>query len=312
MPRRSTYVALTVATLLVSIPRQAGAFSAISGFGYHAEHRRITRLALQSEGFGPATFREIVGGGLRFGAVAAADKPWRGLSGVKAAHCDGGDHLATPGYPQTAASAQANLLACRAFIWANFDASVAAAAPLAAPDAPRNVYALDCRFNGRTEVSAKCAVLGAFGLALHAAQDFYAHTNWTDANPGPATGDGPPGLGGDGPAPFLFARDAPPPPGLISGCFEGYPEGWRCEGRVRHRDLNKDTGAYDATTATFGDGLTPRGRQVGNFRRAASAAVADSQARWRQMERQIYAIYGAEAGDLILCRLKSDRPADCR
>ena len=38
---------------------------------------------------------------------------------------------------------------------------------------------VSCTYNGKPG-RAKCNVLENLGLAFHAAQDFYAHTNWVD------------------------------------------------------------------------------------------------------------------------------------
>jgi hypothetical protein len=37
---------------------------------------------------------------------------------------------------------------------------------------------MDCRFPGDNR--AKCQAIEGFGRALHGAQDFYSHSNWTD------------------------------------------------------------------------------------------------------------------------------------
>ena len=184
---------------------------------------------------------------VQFGAVGAPDNPVRGLMSDMAAHCDGADHLATPGYPQSAADARGRLEACRTFIVRNLDAAVESAGRLVTADGA--VAAVDaamspaCVFNGRPG-RAKCEVLDHFGQALHASQDFYSHSNWVDvAAPGASDRRNPPGLNHRGPAPWLRPDGATPfPVGLITGCYEGYPEALYCRGRVRHAVLNKDTG----------------------------------------------------------------------
>ncbi len=52
---------------------------------------------------------EIAGKNGTWGAVGAPDNPARGLSGVKAAHCDGGDYFASAGYPQSQVAAATEL-----------------------------------------------------------------------------------------------------------------------------------------------------------------------------------------------------------
>ena len=51
-------------------------------------------------------------------------------------------------------------------------------------------------------------VPGAFGRALHGAQDFYSHSNWADAaDPArPIGADNPPGLNLPAPSPILDLR----------------------------------------------------------------------------------------------------------
>lgn len=66
---------------------------------------------------------------------------------------------------------------------------------------------------------ALCAVDHHFGRALHAAQDFYSHTLWTDRPlaPSEVSLDRPQGPGGTGPIPWLAPDNSgPPPPGRPS------------------------------------------------------------------------------------------------
>lgn len=297
-------------------PHEARAFGTVRFMGQNAEHERITRAALPD--LAPRTLDELAGRNGRFGAVGAPDHPLRGLMSDAAAHCDGGDHLtsppapASPPYPQSAAQAEMKLNACRAWIMRWLDEAVRAAAPLAAPT-PENT-ALDCKFNGAPG-PAKCKVLENFGIALHAAQDFYSHSNWTD-RPGrdPLSAENPPGLGRTGPAPWLDPRqDAPFPAGLISGCYEGFPENFYCtydgHRRVRHGALNKDTGKIENGRGQAG--ATPRGRVNDNFARAVAAAIADTADKWRYLEERLIAEHGEETGGRIICALTHDDPGGC-
>jgi hypothetical protein len=292
------------------------AFGLINFLGQGAEHEKITRLGLAPFEIQPWTLSELAGRPWAFGAVGAPDWPTRGLMLVAAAHCDGGDYLAIPNYPQSAAAAAATLSSCRAWIFENLQAAVEQAGALL--DANGKVLAaptgagVACAFRGRPE-GPKCNVLGALGLALHAAQDFYAHTNWTDvAADATVILTNPPGLGNNGRAPWLDPRlGVDMPAGLISGCFSGLPERFFCRDRMRHSDLNKDTGQIDIASGAIGDGTTARGRSNGNFARAVSAAIDDTRDKWAYFEEQIQHRYGPIRGAAIICVMRKDNPSDC-
>lgn len=302
--------------------------------GQDAQHERITRAALSF--LDPKTLDELAGKNGTFGAVGAPDRPGRDLDDVPEAHCDGGDYLevgkdATP-YPQTKADAQAALTKCRDFIFKSFDRAVALAGELKKPDATNMAVAGGCPFDGQAG-SAKCRVLDALGLALHASQDFYSHTNWTDklskASMDPKK---PVGLGKSGPAEFIDPiKRAPIPSGLISGCYDGWPEEDHCTyggfwpfwstDRIKHDYLNKDKGAGDFYATALGvmperfsvskpAGTTSRGKVDQNYARAVEAAMADTRLKWSQFEAKVNEKYGAE-GKRIMCALKKDDPRSC-
>lgn len=303
--------AALLAALALAPPAPVAAFGTINSFGQHAEHERITRWALKSAGFGAQTLGQLAGAKGAFGAVGAPDNPLRGLLDVKAAHCDGGDHLDTPGYAQSKADAQKRLEDCRAWMADHIRQAVSDAAQLSAtsPD----TLALACSFDGRRRGSAKCDVLEDLGIAFHASEDFYAHTNWVDhPAPGAITTDNPPGLGNTAPAPWLDLRQpAPFPSGLISGCYDGFPEQFHCGGRVAHRNLNKDEGLIDVEHETIAHGETRRGAVDGNFERAVAAAVADTRDKWAFFTEQLAAAYGPDRGRQLVCLVRSDTPAGC-
>lgn len=315
--RRPARLALVLALALAALPWSASAFGTINSLGQHAEHEKITRLALAPLGFEPGTLDEIAGARGTFGAVGAPDNPARGLLTSSAAHCDGGDYLAVQGYPQAQGAAQAALYACRQWTFDAMETAVRAAAGLL--DGNGRVREseipgfIPCVYDGGPG-RAKCEVLDALGLALHAAQDFYAHTNWTDQTAGPLSLANPPGLGQPGPADFIdpFAPGGFPS-GLMSGCFEGVPEGLFCGGRVRHEALNKDTGQIKVKSGAIGAGTTPRASGNDNFARAVRAAIADSQQKWAYFEARVIASYGTERGNRMICAIKRDNPAaTCR
>lgn len=93
------------ATALLCPTTGALAFGSVNIIGQQAERERITRAGLSAYHLGPDTLDEIAAKRGSFGAIGAPDRPGRGLINVKSAHCDGGDHLDTPGYPQSAKDA---------------------------------------------------------------------------------------------------------------------------------------------------------------------------------------------------------------
>lgn len=309
---------------MLFIPGLAAAFGTVYLLGQNGEHERITRAGLAGYGFGLATMDQIAGRRGSFGAVGAPDNPVRGLMSLKAAHCDGADTLPLPGYPQSPAQARAVLETCRTYIGRNLSAAVDAAGRLVNEagviDESQIPLRAACVFNGRPG-RAKCDVLEALGLALHASQDFYSHSNWVDvAAPGPTGPLNPPGLGQRGRAPWLDPRrGAPFPDGLITGCYDGFPESRHCTWsggpRVRHEVLNKDNGPIDITdlgSPRVGMGTTARGRLNDNFRFAALAAIDDTRDKWAWFEDQVRGRYGIARGRRILCVILNDNPVVCR
>lgn len=304
----------------------AFAFGTIHGLGQDAEHERITRRAFtcpantpSDDCFQKKTLDSLAGAKGTFGAVGAPD---RGTLVFRAeAHCDGADHFDVASYPQTKAEAQAKLEACRAWMVKQLEEAVEAAGDLLDRNGnirdsqiPTNVA---CRFGGRVKGRAKCNVLESFGILLHASQDFYSHTNWTDAadTARPLSSLNPPGLNKRGPAPWLDLRtDKPFPTGLVSGCFEAksaISEEANCNygadkrPRVKHLALNKDKGRIDPA---IGEGATERGRVSDNFRHAVEAAVADSQDKWETLKEQLILTYGPSRGTRMICALTRDKP----
>lgn len=300
------------ALLLAATGGAALAFGTIHGLGQNAEHERITRRALGC-GTGarscimPRTLGELAGRGGSFGAVGAPD---RGpLIFQPQAHCDRGDYLPTGRYPQTQRQAQAALEACRAWMDGKMEEAVRDARGLLDDKQrlrPAQV-ALGCAFVGGIKGRAKCNVLEDFGVALHTAQDFYAHSNWVDIpdRSRPLSLENPPGLGHSGWAPWMALRANPPfPRGLITGCY-GTPEARACAGRVMHAALNKDTGVVDPRP---GLGTSPRGRINGNFARAVEAATLDSRDKWDLLRERLVARYGVVRGRLMACAIAQDDP----
>lgn len=321
--RAHALVAVVLAGAVVAVEVQpARAFGSISELDQDLEHEKITRLGLASFGLGPDTMDEIAGTKGEFGAVGAPDRPDRGLMGDARVHCDSGDTMDLPGYPQSAAAARKVIMACRAFMFRQLEIAVKEAGRIATADGrvrSREIPStIPCAFSGSSG-RAKCDVLEALGLALHTAQDFYAHSNWVDLpGPGLITPENPPGLGNSGPAPFIDpARRGAFPEGLVSGCFQGKPERLLCsydggKARLRHKFLNKDNGPIDVRSGAVGRGTTPRGAINDNFRRAVGAAVADTRNKWAWFEASVLRRYGPVQGNAILCGMRNDHENSCR
>jgi hypothetical protein len=290
-----------------------------------SEHEKITRAAIGD--LDPRTLSQLAGNGDDPGAVGVADTSDRDLKSTPEVHCHGGDFLPpgekAAGYAQSADTAQAALLACRQFIYSNIDRAVRWAGVLAT--AQEADVALPCTFNGH-QVAAKCNVLENLGLAFHAAQDFYAHTNYVDRpSRGAPSAKNPPGLGQTGRARWLDPRlDEPFPEGLISGCpgdlhVLGITFG--CEygllpplvGKIRvmSADLAKDSGPIGSGQG--GVGTSPRGRVNGNFGRAVAAAIEDTADKWAYFKEQVIRKYGQANGNRIICLVKRDEfnPKGC-
>jgi hypothetical protein len=318
------WFAAALLLLCATASERALAFGTISFAGQDREHERITRRALACGRapasvtcFQPRSIGELAGGTGTFGAVGAPDDPTRGLLMSSPAHCDGGDHLAVAGYPPP--KEPNALVRCRRHMSDNIVAAVTDATRLldssGAIDDSQIPTIIACTFDG-TKGRAKCNVLEDFGLTLHAAQDFYAHTNWTDSavpSPAPGTPANPPGLGNSGAAPFLdLSRMIPLPAGLISGCFVFKPESAFCNDgapggvRVKHLALNKDSGQIDPSIGAGAPGT--RGAIGGNFARAVEAAVEDTRNKWAFLQDQIIARHGSARGRMMICAITHDDP----
>jgi hypothetical protein len=311
------------AVTVIACHGNAFGFGTVNMLGQQAEHEQITRTALgchsnnstlAKEGlcFQSKSLDELAGTKGRFGAVGAPDNPANRELNKSEAHCD-----------------NSKLLECRAYIHTKINLAVAAARPLLRngriddSQIPTRISCTYLRQRGR----AKCNVLELLGSALHAAQDFYAHSNWADeAAPGPITKANPRGLNRPGNAPILNIRLLAPttvPEGLISGCFiPESPLDTRGDAKCTvpsHADLNKDTGTIDPERfgqlgdPTLTTARTARGRVGTNFHKAVAGAVLDTRDKIRILRERLIATYGAEKGSLMFCALTHDNPkATCR
>jgi hypothetical protein len=291
-------------------------FGATRFIGQSHEHEKITRGILTE--FEARTLDQFAGKLGYWGAIAAPDRLFDTLAGRDYAHCDNGDYLApAPGktYPQSPTVAQSKLQTCRQWIFRQMDAALTEAKPLSNPDAMNT--ALNCKFRGVAVGGAgseKCRVLMAMGQAMHAAQDFYAHSNWTDEHDAsqPVGVKNPPGLNRRGKAPYLDPRSpgGAPPAGLISGCFNGTPEWLRCRGRIKHSYLNKDMGEVLPNGSVIR--RTARGAVGANFLNAWTAASEDTADKWAYFKEQAVARYGPVDGRTIICAVTHDDFRSCR
>ena len=318
-------ICIAALTALLLSVGAAWSFGTIKGLGQNLEHERITRQAFACKGavsadcFEKKTLDSLAGAPGDFGAVGAPDRG--SLVFHAPAHCDGGDYFGVPSYPQAKADARAKIEACRAWMASHMDQAVAAAGALL--DGKGRIKDSEiptivaCRYVGG-KGRAKCNVLEHFGIVLHAAQDFYSHTNWTDKADGDAASSplNPPGLNKRGRSPYIDLRKAEPfPAGLISGCFEtksAISEEANCNygkaelPRVKHLALNKDKGTIEPT---IGAGTTPRGSINDNFRRAVEAAIDDTRDKWATLKERLTATYGAERAATMVCALTRDKPS---
>ncbi len=323
MNKRFVIAGVVVAGFLCS------GFGTIVGLGQNAEHEKITRLGLKGFNIGPRTLDEIAGKKGTWGAVGSPDNPaakYKGetMGDIARAHCDGGDFFNVSGYPQSKADARAKLESCKGWMEENLNAAVTDAGSLVRADGTIDLaqtmdpLGTGCIFTG-VPGRGKCNALEHFGWSLHAAQDFYSHSNWVDSVNGAAASDNPPGLNQRGRAPWLDPRlSVGFPDGLISGCYEGFPEAIHCrygfgwtKVRAKHDYINKDKGDIDPATGRIGAGTTDRGKVNDNFKHAVEAAVEETNMRWFVFEDRIRAAYPGARGNRIICVLKSDDSKGC-
>lgn len=294
---------------------QALALGVVNLFGQGYEHQKVTNIALKGFGFGPKTLKMLAGDSGSLGAIGAPDRLNRGLADVRYVHCDNGDYFDVEGYPQTKEEAQANLEKCKSHIFKQLEIAIALSGKLAEKPVPLGANSkneLNCRFVGKAR-STKCGILEALGLAFHAAQDFYTHSNWSDRTEGTKiTVNNPPGLGKEVIAEWLNPRlNALLPDGLITGCFLGMPETTKCsygngKQRIRHYFLNKDIGNIGNSVRNIGAGKTIRGRHNQNFQRVIRLAVEDTRNKWLFVEEEIIRRFGQSIGSKVICKIKKD------
>jgi hypothetical protein len=191
---RRALVALSVGAAALVLPSAAGAFGTIDGkMGQHAEHEKITRvLACNATDrpercFQPLSMDQLSGTKGTLGGVGIPDSPLE-ILGHPEAHCDDADYLPgapyTPGDAQRAATALTN---CVTNFGRNLDKAVGYAGGVVDVDGKLKTDEVQLTINctmGVVGPRDKCNSLEYLGRALHAAEDFWSHTNWGDqANP---------------------------------------------------------------------------------------------------------------------------------
>ena len=341
------FVCALALSVLTATP--ASGFGTPNGLlGQHAEHERITRAALacppntQSDGhcFEPDSLDQLAGrtgtaGGLTpwlapWGAVGAPDVPGGGeFLGKPAAHCDDADFLKGH-YPVTRKAATARLQQCVDHLRNRFKQGVTASARLldsgarVKPDEvkitrPGAGVKADCPFNMKLG-RAKCDALEGLGRALHGAQDFYAHSNWTDVadKSKPIGPTNPPGLNRPGPSPVLDLRGTGkiklPSRDLSTGCFskiDRSPGILGCKGRVTHATLNKDKGIINSVTGATSGPTTSRGKVGANFAKAVKGAIVETRRQWKDFRAELVKHYGQERASFMICALTHDDAVLC-
>jgi len=319
-----------VFSVMIAFQSEVRAFGTVQFFGQNTEHEKITRIALRCHNNKPAgcfqkkTLDSVAGRDGTFGAVGAPD-PGPTLFRFFA-HCSGGDFLPNASYPRSAERAQRALELCREYMKIQLELALRSAESLLDDEGAIRVNqtasVFPCGYAEGVDQRGKCKILKHFGSVIHAAQDFYAHSNWTDiADPSkPVSMDNPPGLGQRGRAPWLDLRVEKPefPEGLISGCGgidaiidgEGGCTSKTGRQRIHHNTLNKDRGKISLNNGySIGAGFTPRGQLNQNFLHSVEAAIDDTIDKWLMFREMLLLRYGEEQGTKMICVLTNDKPA---
>lgn len=327
-------VLLTVAglTFLPTESDPAHAFGTTPAQG--SEHQYITQVALgckpgqahDGSCFEPQSLAALAGANGSLGAVGTPD-----VTEVfnPDQHCDDADFLPTPGYTPNRDAATTTFHQCVDYLRGQFSAGVDTADHLVSADGSldEGSTALGCNFAADRIGSTKCQVLADFGRVLHGIQDFYAHSNWTDASDHtrPIGPDNPPGLGLSAPSALLDLADdidPPVPPDFTTGYFIVFAAPFDCAhslaftDRVTHACLNKDeetinpvTGAVDEAPGAL---TTERGSIIGanghtNAANAVAGAITETRTQWQSFHDKILHEY-PKTGQLILDALTRDVP----
>lgn len=326
-PTVRAYAAWLVAFLLIALgvdslaPTPANAFGTINGAGQKSEHERITKRALACDSnnrnddnscFDPISLDILAGYKGSVGAVGAPDTE---NTTNAAAHCDDADYLDQPGYPRTRAQASEKLIECVTHLKGRLDQALTASKDIVANGMVPDGSSVQCF--GIATVASKCNTLKEFGGVLHGVQDFYAHSNYTDAADAsqPISHVNPPGLGLSAPSPILnligpVVQPTAIPLHLTTGCFEFDLS--TCVYRISHDTLNKDTGEIALPPLeTIGEPTTERGKTEDNFKRAVEGAIEETREQWRDLNQRLLSYFGPLRGKAIACVITHDDPSEC-
>lgn len=320
----SLILALSAGTLGLVGASPSAAFGTLDGLGQEMEHERITRAALackpgenneDSHCFAPSSIDNLAGKKGTYGAIGSPDSD---EIFNPSAHCDDADYLDVPGYPMSREQATEALKSCIKHLHSRFDQGINGAGAMTDPFGrlvPDQVDLKDyCTFSGGFKGRAKCNSIEGFGRALHGAQDFYSHSNWTDeADDNAISPANPPGLGLSAPSPLLNLNQIGGPPtneipkDFSTGCFVAVFE---CSSaHIGHEEMNKDNGHIDAATGVTSNPKTPRGQVKNNFDRAVQGAIAETKRQWNDFKSSLNEKYGKQRGTLMACAITHDHPA---
>ncbi|GAA2375954.1 vWA domain-containing protein [Dactylosporangium salmoneum] len=324
--------------MVVGQAAPAGAFGTVAGMlDQHSEHERITRAALacpsgttskNGECFEPRSMDILAG---HFGAFGAVGSPDVFDMFTAAAHCDDADYFDTPGYHQKREQATAALQACVDWMRSNMEDGVEAAGKLVGAGGVDVIGSQvdlnsDCFLGETTGGEAKCVALGSFGAALHTAQDFYSHSNWTDQTVGTPSVTNPPGLNLPAPSRLLDLTQPkkielrPEEKNFTTGSFYKknlvFGDCYATSTEVTHGCLNKDRAIIDPVTGAVSrptdddtgkpGKYTPRGEVGGNEQRAVAGAIAETKRQWEYFKQQLKHEYGDATGQQMILALTQD------
>jgi hypothetical protein len=312
--------AVALIAILLGGTIAAQAFGTVRLLGQNAEHEKITRAALGSCAtrsnvcFHPKSLNEIAGKNGTWGGVGAPDNPVNKEGDRSEVHCDNSKLVECVDYMNKKMNDAVN--AARGLLHWNSRPLLWKKGSIVGAEIPTIVSCTYLRQSGR----AKCSVIEALGSVLHAAQDFYSHSNWSDeAGPGGVSINNPKGLNNQQIAPLLNIRNSVSvPSGLISGCFisSGLTD-TRGDAKctvTSHYLLNKDKGSIDPSRLdqpgdpTLTTARTQRGKIGTNFHKAVVAAVKDTRDKILIFKERLIARYGNEYGNRMFCAITHDKP----
>ncbi|NUT51792.1 MAG: hypothetical protein HOV94_31545 [Saccharothrix sp.] len=278
------------AVLAVVMTIGGGVVAGSPAWAFHKQiHDQITEAGLAHQDVGRWSLRQF---------LDAATSPDGDEDDLAKAHCDNADHVRRENnggkaYPKDKDWRDLQIYNCAKYALDHYIKALELASGLADVKGVPVSTPMDgnCRFDQRPG-RLKCDVIEHFGRAMHAIEDFHAHSNWTDHSD-PAqreiTLTNPYGLAKAERFPVWtilsdharqggrnFTKEVVAnllPHDLLTGCFadkvEGDHDPQDCTDRVTHATLSKDE-ADSPRSGIRVDGKTNRDRAV----EAASTEVA--------------------------------------